>query len=132
MSYPTIDNNASSGHQNEKHPNVNFRLRTPTKQSGDVMRATEEQQKQNDMVSEYNQMCGDNNIKLLQQQNQTDSKILHTALSSSSQIVGKAQDVSNALKGSGQKIKQRTDSSLTQQQQKQQQEQQKTQQQQQF
>lgn len=129
MSYPIIDNNVNSGHQTVKHPNVNVKLRTPTKHNHDAVKVAEEQKKQNDMVAEYNQICNDNDMNLLQQQNQIISKISSTTLANLSQITGKAQETSNALKGASQQIKQRIDSNLTQQQQKQQQEQQKQQQQ---
>jgi hypothetical protein len=126
--------NDKQNHSNKvmRQPNTNVRLKTPVKHSfGDAMKATEKQKKDNDTVSEYHQMCGENEIKLLKQQNQNDAKIASTVSEGLGKIINSTQDIGNALKGVSQQMKQKTDSDFTQKQQKQQQEQTKTQQQQQ-
>ncbi len=127
--------NDKQNHSNKvmRQLNTNVRLKTPVKHSfADAMKASEKQKKDNDTVAEYNQMCGENEIKLLKQQNQNDSKIASTVSEGLGKIINSTQDMGNALKGLNQKMRQKTDSDFTQKQQKQQQEQTKTQQQQQF
>lgn len=126
MSYPKIEQQNIGNNNAHQEPNVNFRLRNQpsAKQNIDyAMHVAEEQQKQQDMVDDYNKMVSENDMNLLQQRNDNQLKLSNMATQFTSQLTNSSQGLVDGMRSAVQQIKQSADSAFKEQQQKQQKEQ---------